>query len=146
MVKDFGIPAPYIFDVDLDSKRITMSYINGKLAKDVIEDNLDIAYKIGEIVGKLHKNDVIHNDLTTSNFLYDRELYIIDFGLGKISNLDEDKAVDLIVFKKAVLSTHNEKFEEIWERFLEGYKSVYDRWEIILDLMKEVERRARYVE
>jgi hypothetical protein len=29
---------------------------------------------------------------------------------------------------------------------LEGYKSVYDRWEIILDLMKEVERRARYVE
>lgn len=100
MVKDFGIPAPYIFDVDLDNKRIMMSYINGKLAKDVIEDNLDIAYKIGEIVGKLHKNDVIHNDLTTSNFIFDKDLYIIDFGLGKISNLDEDKAVDLIVFKR----------------------------------------------
>ncbi len=146
MIKDFGIPAPYIFDVDLDNKRIMMSYINGKLAKDVIENNLEIAYKIGEIVGKLHKNDVIHNDLTTSNFIFNKYLYIIDFGLGKISNLDEDKAVDLIVFKKAVLSTHHEKFEEIWERFLEGYKSVYDRWEVILDLMKDVERRARYVE
>ncbi|XRO76927.1 bifunctional N(6)-L-threonylcarbamoyladenine synthase/serine/threonine protein kinase [Methanocaldococcus sp. 10A] len=146
MVKDFGIPAPYIFDVDLSNKRIMMSYINGKLAKDIIEDNLDIAYKIGEIVGKLHKNDIIHNDLTTSNFLYDGNLHIIDFGLGKISNLDEDKAVDLIVFKKAIISIHHEKFQVIWDKFLEGYKSVYDRWEIILDLMKDVEKRARYVE
>ncbi|WP_456416297.1 bifunctional N(6)-L-threonylcarbamoyladenine synthase/serine/threonine protein kinase [Methanocaldococcus sp.] len=147
MIKDFGIPAPYIFDVDLDNKKIMMSYIDGKLAKDIIEDDLNIAYKIGKIVGKLHKNNVIHNDLTTSNFIYDGKiLYVIDFGLGKISNLDEDKAVDLLVFKKAILSTHYKKFDEIWNKFIEGYKSVIKNWKDILKLMDEVERRARYVE
>ncbi|WP_456418650.1 bifunctional N(6)-L-threonylcarbamoyladenine synthase/serine/threonine protein kinase [Methanocaldococcus infernus] len=143
-IKDFGIASPYIFDIDLEKKRLAMLYINGKILKDIVEDKVELAKEVGKIVAKLHENNIIHNDLTTSNFIYDgKDLYIIDFGLAKISNLDEDKATDLVVFKKALLSTHFNKFNEIWENFLEGYKE-YERAEDILKLMKEIEKRGRY--
>ncbi len=145
-IKDFNIKAPYVFDVDLKNKKITLSYIKGSKLKDIIDNNIDLAIKVGEIVGKLHKNNIIHNDLTTSNFIYaDNDLYIIDFGLSKYSNLDEDKAVDLIVFKKAIQSTHYSTYNNIWEKFLEGYKKEFKNWKLILSLMDDVEKRKRYM-
>ncbi|WP_292460789.1 bifunctional N(6)-L-threonylcarbamoyladenine synthase/serine/threonine protein kinase [Methanothermococcus sp.] len=181
LVKDFNICAPYIFDVDRENNIITMSYINGKLAKEEIENgNLNCCYYIGAIIGKLHENDIIHNDLTTSNFIvgedYDvknnnndkehikeheecnqnnqnnkkgkkinknNKVYIIDFGLGKFSNLIEDKAVDLIVLKKSILSIHFDRFEDIWVKILEGYKT-YSQWKTVINHMEDVEKRARY--
>ncbi|HIQ38424.1 MAG TPA: bifunctional N(6)-L-threonylcarbamoyladenine synthase/serine/threonine protein kinase, partial [Methanothermococcus okinawensis] len=192
LIKDYGILSPYIFDIDKKNYTLTMSYIPGNLAKDEIEKgNLDCCYNIGVIVGKLHKRDIVHNDLTTSNFIVvkeedvndsrevvegcndsriyssctqgvledgedsendfeiDRELlkknkvYIIDFGLGKFSSMLEDKAIDLIVLKKSIMSTHYRVFNEVWNRILEGYK-VYKEWKKVVDYMGEVERRGRY--
>jgi len=145
-IKNFGIPAPYVFDVDKDKGTIVMSYIHGKLAKDVIEEGgLDCCYDIGKIIAKLHENNIIHNDLTTSNFIVDgKRTYIIDFGLGKFSDLIEDKAIDLIVLKKAILTTHYNKFKEVWEKIIEGYKT-YKQWEEVINYMGEVEKRARYI-
>ena len=181
LVKDFNICAPYIFDIDKENNIITMSYIDGKLAKEEIENgNLNCCYDIGVIIGKLHENDIIHNDLTTSNFIvgedYDaknnnndkeyiqgyaeynqnnqnnkkdkkinknNKVYIIDFGLGKFSNLIEDKAVDLIVLKKSILSIHFDRFEDIWVKILEGYKT-YSQWKTVIKHMEDVEKRARY--
>ncbi|HIP83914.1 MAG TPA: bifunctional N(6)-L-threonylcarbamoyladenine synthase/serine/threonine protein kinase [Methanothermococcus okinawensis] len=192
LIKDYGILSPYIWDIDKRRFNITMSYIPGHLAKEEIErGNLDCCYNIGVIVGKLHERDIVHNDLTTSNFIVmregdthgirevsesdkedslcnsctqgvvednkddkinlkvDRELlkknkvYIIDFGLGKFSNMLEDKAIDLIVLKKSIMSTHYRVFEEVWNRILEGYK-VYRDWKKVVDYIDEVERRRRY--
>jgi len=145
-IKDFGIPCPYVFDVDREKKRLMMSYIHGKLAKEIIEEgNLDCCYKIGWIVGQLHKNGIIHNDLTTSNFIVDdNNVYVIDFGLGKFSDLVEDKAVDMIVLKKSILSIHYKRFNEIWDRIIEGYKN-YEKWEEVIEEMNDVEKRARYL-
>ncbi|WP_457612042.1 bifunctional N(6)-L-threonylcarbamoyladenine synthase/serine/threonine protein kinase [Methanocaldococcus sp.] len=145
LIKDFNIPSPYIFDVDLESKRIMMSYIKGETLKNIIEEKPELAKKIGEIVAKLHKNNLIHNDLTTSNFILsekDNNVYILDFGLAKITDIDEDKAVDLIVFKKSLLSTHFKKFDIIWKNFLEGYN--YEKADEIFKLMEDVEKRGRY--
>ena len=55
----------------------------------------------------------------------------------------EDKAIDLIVLKKSIMSTHYRVFNEVWGRILEGYK-VYREWKRVVDYMGEVERRGRY--
>lgn len=62
----------------------------------------------------MHLSDTIHGDLTTSNMMVRRppghepEVLLIDFGLAHVSNLIEDKAVDLYVLERALISTHPE--------------------------------------
>ncbi|WP_423791958.1 bifunctional N(6)-L-threonylcarbamoyladenine synthase/serine/threonine protein kinase [Methanocaldococcus indicus] len=146
LVKDLDVKTPYVFDVDLENKKMVIEYIKGKVLKDIIEKDIELAYKLGKVIGTLHKNNIVHNDLTTSNVIVkDNQLYIIDFGLAKITDIDEDKAIDLIVFKKALQSTHYYRFEEIWDKFLKGYKEEIKNIDEILKLMEDVEKRKRYV-
>jgi TP53 regulating kinase-like protein len=95
---------------------------------------------MGIYLSKLHNADIIHGDLTTSNILISEKFYLylsrklifedsivlnsiianltyssiffIDFGLSYVSSLVEDKAVDLYVLKRAIISA-NPKSEEI---------------------------------
>lgn len=79
----------------------------------------------GKVIGKLHMNDMIHGDLTSSNIiLQDKTAFLIDFGLSLYSGLAEDKAVDLYVLERAVLSTHSDFADKYNEWLLEGYKEV----------------------
>ena len=64
-------------------------------------------------------------------------LTVIDFGLGCISNDNEDFAVDVLTMKKALAA-------DACAAFLRGYKSEGDSK--VLTAMKEVESRARYVD
>eukprot|EP00126_Sphaerothecum_destruens_P010734 Sdes_comp20798_c0_seq4m17081 len=64
---------------------------------------------IGVLVAKLHRENIIHGDLTTSNMLLEgnsENIILIDFGLSYVSSLAEDKAVDLYVLERAFASTH----------------------------------------
>lgn len=68
-----------------------------------------ILIKLANLIAKIHRIDLIHGDLTTSNFLVntDTEILVpIDFGLSYSSKKDEDRAVDLYVLERAVQSTH----------------------------------------
>jgi TP53 regulating kinase-like protein len=70
----------------------------------------------------MHLAQVVHGDLTTSNMMLRRsqsssttdspdlpyEVVMIDFGLSSVSVLPEDRAVDLYVLERAMLSTHPE--------------------------------------
>lgn len=97
----------------------------------------DIAFQIGDAIAKLHDGGLIHGDLTTSNMLirsgtnqlvsfplyflcywFNIENFsfttttvscqvLIDFGLSFTSTLPEDKAVDLYVLERALLSMHS---------------------------------------
>jgi N6-L-threonylcarbamoyladenine synthase/protein kinase Bud32 len=144
-VKECGIHAPSIYDIDKENKKIIMGYIHGKIAKDEIEEgNIEFCKSLGETIGKMHCNGIVHNDLTTSNFIISKNPYIIDFGLGKYSDLIEDKAIDLIVLKKSIMSIHYDKFDLVWNKIIEGYKT-YELAESVLECIKEVEKRARYL-
>lgn len=86
---------------------------NGFLEEQI--EKLDsIAEKIGKVVGKMHANNIIHGDLTTSNMLLVKnqsgcsELVLIDFGLSYSESVSEDKGVDLYVLERAILSTHTD--------------------------------------
>lgn len=70
-----------------------------------------ILAQIGVIIGKIHKCNLVHGDLTTSNFLVkivgdNQEVIPIDFGLASQSTSNEDRAVDLYVLERAFESTH----------------------------------------
>ncbi|MBA2862250.1 bifunctional N(6)-L-threonylcarbamoyladenine synthase/serine/threonine protein kinase [Methanococcus maripaludis] len=144
-IKELGIYAPSIFDIDKENKKIAMSYIHGKIAKEKIEEgSIDFCEDLGKIIGKMHVGGIVHNDLTTSNFIVSDNTFVIDFGLGKYSDLVEDKAIDLIVLKKSIMSIHYDKFDRVWNKIVEGYKT-YNLAESVLECMKEVEKRARYL-
>ena len=94
----------------------------------------DLAMKIGLYVARLHDCNSIHGDLTTSNILMSdvsietaaartsvESLFLIDFGLSGKSDHAEDKAVDLYVLERAVMSTHP-TYETFFTVILEGYK------------------------
>ncbi len=85
--KAYGlINVPRVLKVDDKTKEIDMEFIPGlKLSEslDGLQDRLKVCKMIGESIAKLHDNDIIHGDLTTSNMIYNGEkLYFVDFGLG----------------------------------------------------------------
>ena len=102
---------------------------------------------IGKIVGLMHKNGIMHGDLTTSNFLlYQNHVYVIDFGLSQNTTKPEDHAVDLRLIKEILNSAHAQIMESSWKNFLIGYKSVVQAnvYFKILKLVSDIESRGRY--
>ena len=92
----------------------------------------------------MHEANLVHGDLTTSNILVEeKELSFIDFGLGKTSAKLEDKAVDLLVFRKTFEATHVELMPKGWDLIIEGYLSNGGKKQV-LEQMKKVEERVRY--
>lgn len=142
-----GIITPLIFDVDITSCSITMEFVEGPTAKTVLQDSperLDMANIIGSRVGRLHKADVIHGDLTTSNIIFrGREPCFIDFGLGERSTEQEKKGVDLHLLKEALGSAHSEH-AGLFAAVADGYVSEYPEGGQILKLVEEIEQRGRY--
>lgn len=145
-----GVSVPIIYDVDLENGIILMQYINGQRIKDIL-NNLDegnrkkICKKIGESIARLHNNNVIHGDITTSNMiLFDDNVYFIDFGLGEKSSEIEAKGVDLHVLMEAIESTHS-KYSNCFDYVLDGYKSeLKNNADLIIKKIEEIVKRGRY--
>lgn len=147
-VKKAGVVTPILYDVDLHDKTILMEEIKGDLVKDII--NEDLAYEIGENIAKFHNLNIIHGDITSSNMMVNdrNQLVFIDFGLGRYSDLFEDKAVDLLVLKKSLQSIDYNTAIKIFDNVLEGYADEYKddslNREQIIKKINEIESRGRY--
>lgn len=147
-VKKAGVVTPILYDVDLHDKTILMEEIKGDLVKDII--NEDLAYEIGENIAKFHNLNIIHGDITSSNMMVNdkNQLVFIDFGLGRYSDLFEDKAVDLLVLKKSLQSIDYNNAIKIFDKVLEGYADEYKddslNREQIIKKINEIESRGRY--
>ena len=133
-----GVLTPKFYNVDLNERKIYMEYFGKSItAKDRIEtlsnesDGYpkiqELAEKIGEVIGKLHANHIIHGDLTTSNILLDptddgdNRTIMIDFGLSQYSESAENKGVDLYVLERALLSTHSQ-IPDLFNLILKSYR------------------------
>ncbi len=141
----FGnINVPRIFSINEENGEILMEFIEGTVLKKVIEKDQKLAQLAGKEIRKIHDFGIIHGDLTTSNIIVrknakSKELVFIDFGLGFFSKKIEDKATDLIVFKKTFNATHP-KIKNGFTKVLKGYEPT----EEILLKMDQIEKRARY--
>jgi len=146
-VKKYGVSAPVIYDVNVDECMIIMQYINGKRIKDILNnvsenERKKICYKIGESVGKMHVNNIIHGDLTTSNMiLLDDKIFFIDFGLGEKNSEVEAKGVDLHVMMEGFEGAHSEV--DAFGYVLDSYEP-YDKKGMCVKRMQEISERGRY--
>lgn len=150
-----GVKVPAVLYVDLDNTLIIMEYVDGVLLRDrlpEISEELRHQYLevLGNYVGRLHMNNLTHGDLTTSNVMVARDggLYIIDFGLARLSEDIEDKAVDIHLMIRSLESTHYRLARESLEPFLKGYEDVIgsDYLNKVLSKVKEIRLRGRYIE
>ena len=147
-VKSVGILCPLVYFVNLKNSSITMQEIPGIPVHDLPNSKIiTLSKDIGKIVGLMHKNGIMHGDLTTSNFiLYQNRVYVIDFGLSQNTVKSEDHAVDLRLIKEILNSAHAQIMESSWKNFLLGYKSVVQSnvYFKILKLVSDIESRGRY--
>lgn len=142
-----NIQVPKILNTEKFS--LTIEYLEGDKLSNTLNSyekkkQLETMKKLGKETSKLHAADIIHGDLTTSNcILKGNKIYIIDFGLGKISHKIEDKAVDLHLIKEALEAKHFQNSKELFISFLEGYTTSEDSKKTI-ERLTIVENRGRY--
>ncbi|RLE90026.1 MAG: Kae1-associated kinase Bud32 [Thermoprotei archaeon] len=147
-----GVAVPTLYDVDLKECTLTMEYIDGIKARDIVNsmdrrDLKDLFNKLGYYVGLLHKVGIIHGDLTTSNVLItERGPFLIDFGLGAFSNYLEDRGVDVHLLLRVLESTHYKVAKEAFEYFVEGYREAFPSIvEDLLSKIRDIRMRGRYI-
>jgi len=147
-VKSFGVSTPLIYNMDTKNCTIIMQHIDGTLVNDLSESKLiKSCFQIGKIVGVMHKNGIMHGDLTTSNFIVSKgKMFVLDFGLANKTNKPEDHAVDLRLLKEILNSAHAKIMNKSWSNFLKGYKSTVDSFHFskVTNLVKVIESRGRY--
>ena len=147
-VKSFGISTPLVYFVDTKNCTILMQYIRGTLIHDLPKSKLTlICKKIGQVVGTMHKNGIMHGDLTTSNYILSHgKIFVIDFGLAIRTKKPEDHAVDLRLFKEILNSAHVSVMKNAWNNFLQGYRTSVgiSRFNKVTNLVSVIESRGRY--
>ncbi|ESW96457.1 hypothetical protein KL918_000410 [Ogataea parapolymorpha] len=149
------IPAPKLIALDAPHGIIWMEFLGFELANGHIsslknwlwylekrqEDNStatialadsvkQVLILVGQAIAKLHLQNIVHGDLTSSNILLEQKMEklqptLIDFGLSAYSPLAEDKAVDLYVLERALTSTHPVYSKTYNEWLLQGYEETY---------------------
>ncbi len=141
------IPVPKLISVK--DNKLELEYIKGKKLSeslDNLKDAVEVCKQIGINLSKIHDNNIMHGDLTTSNMILsekDNKLYFIDFGLSFTSAKPEDKAVDLHLIKEALEAKHFTHHKEFFEAIINGYK-VSKNAQIAIERLKKVESRGRY--
>ncbi|KAG4378463.1 hypothetical protein GLYMA_17G044400v4 [Glycine max] len=144
-----GVWTPVLYAVDPVLHTLTFEYVEGTSVKDVFlefgshgvnKERLDdIAFQIGDTIGKLHDGGLIHGDLTTSNMLLKsdtKQLVLIDFGLSFTSTLPEDKAVDLYVLERALISMHS-SCGNVMDQILAAYRKSSKQWSSTLNKLAQ---------
>ncbi|KIK65141.1 hypothetical protein GYMLUDRAFT_194951 [Collybiopsis luxurians FD-317 M1] len=176
-----GINVPGIRMVDATEGVLGIEWIDGQSVRNLLPGGADVdgpdkvdepsqapdaqsllnAYRVsidelmklvGVEIAKMHRIDVIHGDLTTSNMMLRRpnssissttELILIDFGLSYQSTLTEDKAVDLYVLERAFSSTHPDS-EHLFASVLTAYADTMGKdWPSIKNRLDDVRLRGR---
>ena len=143
-VKSVDVKTPSLLFLDPVKAEIIMDYIDGHNVKDIMSSQL--ALDMGKYTSLLHNNNIVHGDLTTSNFIRSgNDLVIIDFGLSFFSDRIEDRAVDFRLIKEILSSAHIEIFDQAYQNFITGYSNnTNNNMKKILRVVSEIEKRGRY--
>jgi tRNA A-37 threonylcarbamoyl transferase component Bud32 len=153
-----GVPCPTVLEVS--DHEITMERLKGR--RPGME--LSGCREAGRLLAKLHGADIIHGDYSPANLIVSKKggskgcqgcratlhtrgataplvtvgsFYVIDFGLGFVSNDVEDKAVDVFTMLRALEKKGKQ------DAFVEGYGH-YEKAKAVLKRVETVEKRVRY--
>ncbi|CAL1279479.1 unnamed protein product [Larinioides sclopetarius] len=163
-----GIKCPAVYFADIESRCIILQEITnsitvkeylksilGNQGSTEINTSSSLAQKIGSSIAKMHKNELVHGDITTSNMLLKSdklnefssaenfEVYFIDFGLAKRDVVAEDKAIDLYVLERVISSSHPNS-DKFYTAILSEYMRVLgNQSKAVADKLEEVRARGR---
>ena len=151
--KKAGVRAPSIFEVDLEDFSISMSYLEGEVARTCLDKlprrkRIEVLEEIGSQIGGLHESGLVHGDMTTSNIVVSNEdlPYILDFGMSSHSTDPEDRGTDLHLLTRSISTSHvvDSKWSE--RLIVRGYAERIGHREASLSQRKqrEIARRGRY--
>jgi Kae1-associated kinase Bud32 len=142
LVSSFGVNSPNLLLVD--KYDIIMSRVYGSNLNDILNRNGSSSFgKIFPVLGHyaalLHNNNITHGDYTPANIIIGKKgiVYLIDFGLSSITNSIEDKALDILLMKRAIDS-------KSFGVFVLEYKRECKESGAILKRLQEIEKRGRY--
>lgn len=141
-LKQLNFPAPDLIKVE--DQKIEMQFIEGEKVRDIFNKNYKkLSAEIGQKLAALHRNHIIHGDLTTSNMIFNKEIHFIDFGLSFFSERTEDKAVDLHLLERAMESKHFQVYPECFQLALKSYQKNYPESTQVINRLETVKARGR---
>lgn len=152
-IRDAGVRTPYVLDVDESGSSITMEYLPGPRLASLLNVSPESMQRsaireMGRIVGRMHSSNIVHGDLTTSNFILldgdDVDLGLIDCSLSEKTEEPEKMGVDLRLFFEVFASTH-ERLMSMEDQFWKGYSSANPKWKEVEERLRSIEARGRYL-
>lgn len=150
--KSIGVITPLVYFVNVKQAEIVMQFIDGIRLKEIIDKSDDHKLKkwcklAGKYIARLHAGEIIHGDLTTSNFIISNDqLILIDFGLSFYSQRIEDKAIDIHLLKMVSTSAHSLYTDMIMDSVLSGYQEVAGELNSynLIKRLNDIDLRGRY--
>lgn len=149
-----GVSTPHVYYVSPEEALLVMEFVDGERLKTLLLADETSRWKVKELgkefgksIALLHKAEIMHGDLTTSNVIVNGGgMTLIDFGLAIHSSRLEDHAVDLRLIKETLTGAHNRVSKDFVESLLSGYSSVLGKkkTESAVRKLSEIERRGRY--
>ncbi|MBT3652126.1 MAG: Kae1-associated serine/threonine protein kinase [Euryarchaeota archaeon] len=124
-----GLNVPLLLDCDMFDQQLVMSYVQGKPLIEILNDTsipddevMEILKNTGQSIRMLHRQAVVHGDLSTNNIIItsENEAVLIDFGLARIEYETELFGIDLHVLFEILGASHPHRKDAI-EAVLEGY-------------------------
>ena len=148
-LREKNIEVPALLYVDPEEHILVIEYIDGISLRDYMLSNRDvnILERAGEILGKIHLENIYHGDPTLGNYIVDKErrLWIIYFGLAGYSEEIEEKAVDLHLTFRSIETLPLENIDYLKKIFYKGYEKTYPQAEKVLERAEEIRKMGRYV-
>ncbi|EFO61879.1 TP53 regulating kinase [Giardia lamblia P15] len=153
-----GLAVPSVLYIDEPNACIYMSWIHDSSVSSHLINSTDLLFDevfaelVGSTIAKLHMARIVHNDLTTSNLLYNKNehrLSIIDFGLASRSPITlETMAVDLYVFQRSILALCGpcpffETVMKFYARYMDEHSENKGQGQKILAQLEQVQGRGR---
>lgn len=145
----WGVEPPVLYIQFLEGVTVRqhLEQINSDLENGITNDakRKSLAKDIGTVVAKLHNAGIVHGDLTTSNMMLESsKVFLIDFGLARVSQNPEEFAVDIYVLERALISTHPELEETSFlKEILTVYKALGTKSDATLQRLSAVRLRGR---
>jgi len=138
-------------EISSKNNEINMEFIEGEKLSDYLdsyesEEQEFIMFQLGKSIAKIHKEGIIHGDLTTSNMIYsNKKIFIIDFGLSFQNGKYEDKGVDIHLLKQSLEAKHFKNWKTLFREFETGYISIEPKEaQKVFEKMNAIEKRGRY--
>lgn len=119
------IQIPSILQLDRATHTLVMSRLPGRPLIELLREGVDevenMLSKVGMMIRQMHRQGVVHGDLSTNNILWDKDTpALVDLGLSRLTTEIEHFGIDLHVLQEILSGSHPE-YEDAMSAVESGY-------------------------